>query len=145
MTFVDANYFLRAIVAPTPGTAAMHETAAALFRAVARDEEAVTTSEAVLAEVAFVLASKRHYALPPVEVADRLRPILALPNLVLPRGRKRRYLRALQLWSERPTLGFVDALTAAVVERSDLRLATFDPDFDGLPGIRRWQPPVGRA
>jgi len=52
MTFVDANYFLRYIVAPTPATVAMHNVAAALFEAIERGEEAGSTSEAVVAEVA---------------------------------------------------------------------------------------------
>jgi hypothetical protein len=71
----------------------------------------VTTSEAVIAEVAFVLASPRQYGLPPAEIALRLKPILALPHLTLPRGQKRRYLRALDLWADYPRLGFVEALT----------------------------------
>jgi predicted nucleic acid-binding protein len=140
MTFVDANYFVRAIVEPTPETLTQHETAKALFRAVARGEEEATTSEAVLAEVSFVLNSKRQYGLPPAEVAARLTPILALPSLSLPRGRTRLYLRALELWSERPRLGFVDALTAAEVEHTGIPLATFDRDFDGIPGITYWRP-----
>ncbi len=142
MTFVDANYFLRAIVEPTAETGTMHETAKALFRAVARGEEEVTTSEAVLAEVCFVLNSKRQYGLAAPEVASRLTPILSLPNLALPRGRKRLYLRALELWSEHPRLGFVDALTAAEIEYTGIALATFESDFDGIPGIIHWEPPV---
>ncbi len=57
--------------------------------------------------------------------------------LKLPRGRKQFYLRAVEIWTEHPKLGFVDALTAAMVEDSDLRLAPFDsasmqyPTFGG--------------
>lgn len=141
MTFLDANYFLRYLVEPTPETAAMHDIATQLFEAVERGEEEVTASEAVLAEVAFILNSKHHYALPPGDIAAYLTPILTLPNLVLPRGRRRLYLRALELWTERPRLGFVDALTAAEVEHTAVRLATFDGDFDGIPGIVHRQPP----
>jgi predicted nucleic acid-binding protein len=60
--------------------------------------------------------------------------------LLLPRGRKRLYLRALDLWGERPVLGFVDALTVATVEQSGMPLATFDAHFDGFPGINRHVP-----
>jgi predicted nucleic acid-binding protein len=139
--FLDANYFLRALVQPTtPESEAMARRAMALFRAVERGEAEVTSSEAVLAEVAFVLASPRHYHLSPDEIRDRLRPILALPHLKLPRGSKRRCLRALDLWATYPRLGFVDALTAAAVEQAGMTLATFDTDFDALPGIVRYQP-----
>jgi predicted nucleic acid-binding protein len=63
--------------------------------------------------------------------------------LKLARGHKRRYLRALDIWANHPRLGFVDALTVAIVENSDLRLATFDTDFDRSPNIQRWSPPFG--
>jgi predicted nucleic acid-binding protein len=133
MIFLDANIFLRYLVEPDgPDNQARHDSVAALF--------AATTSEAVLAEVAYILASKRQYNLPTVEIAAYLAPIIRLPGLRLPRGRKRLYLRALEIWSEFSRLGFVDALTAATVERSELRLATFDTDFDSLPDIRRWHP-----
>jgi predicted nucleic acid-binding protein len=141
MIFLDANIFLRYLVEPDgPDNQARHDSVAALFAAIELGDEAATTSEAVLAEVAYLLASKRQYDLPTVEIAAYLAPIIRLPGLRLPRGRKRLYLRALEIWSEFSRLGFVDALTAATVERSELRLATFDTDFDSLPDIRRWHP-----
>jgi predicted nucleic acid-binding protein len=141
MIFLDANVFLRYLVEPDgPDNQTRHDIAAALFEAIELGEEEATTSEAALAEVAFVLASKRQYNLPTAEIAAYLSPIIRLPGLRLPRGRKRLYLRALEIWSELSRLGFVDALTAATLERSELRLATFDTDFDTLPNIRRWQP-----
>jgi predicted nucleic acid-binding protein len=59
--------------------------------------------------------------------------------LKLPRGQKRLYLRALELWRDRPTLGFVDALTAAMIEHTEVRLATFDSDFNALANITVWR------
>jgi len=139
MIFLDANIFLRYLIEPDgPDNLARHDIAAALFEAIELGDESATTSEAVLAEVAYILTSKRQYNLPTVEIAAYLAPIIRLPGLRLPRGRKRLYLRALEIWSEFSRLGFVDALTAATVERSELRLATFDTDFDSLPNIRRW-------
>jgi predicted nucleic acid-binding protein len=141
MIFLDANIFLRYLIEPDgPDNQARHEIAAALFEAIELGKEEATTSEAVLAEVAYILASKRQYNLPTVEIAAYLAPIIRLPGLRLPRGRKGLYLRALEIWSDLSRLGFVDALTAATVERSESRLATFDADFDQLPNIRRWQP-----
>lgn len=140
MIFLDTNIFLRYLVAPvTTNDRAWHEQATALFEAVARGTEEATTSEAVLAEVAFVLNSKRQYDLPPSDIAAYLEPIIRLPNLHLPRGAKRRYQTALSLWSDHPSLGFVDALTAASVMASDMMLASFDADFDDLSGISRWR------
>ncbi len=140
MTFVDANFVLRAVVDPTPPTEVMYETAIGLFRAVARGDLVITTSEAALAEVTFVLTSKRQFGLEPAEVMARLRPILALPGFVLPPGRKRLYLRAFDFWTERPALGFVDALTVATIEDTGLSLATFDTHFNGFPSINRYVP-----
>ena len=138
MTFLDANVFLRYLVTPTaPATQAMHEEATALFEAIERGAEEATTSEAVLAEVAFVLASPRQYNLPAADIAAYLGPIIRLPGLKLPRGQKRRYLRALDVWAAHPRLGFVDALTVALVEHTAVALATFDADFDAIPGITR--------
>jgi predicted nucleic acid-binding protein len=141
MIFLDANVFLRYLVEPDgPENQARHETAAALFEAIELGEEEATTSEAVLAEVAFILASKRQYNLATRDIAAYLSPIIRLPGLKLSRGRKGLYLRALDIWSELSRLGFVDALTVATVEDSALRLATFDTDFDRLANIQRWQP-----
>lgn len=139
MTFADANYFLRYIVrSPTADGQAKAEQAAVLFRAVERGEAEMTTSEAVIAEVAYVLAGPRHYHLPAAEVATRLRPLLLLGGFRLPR--KRLYLRALDIMVEYPRLGFVDALTVATLEQSGLALASFDADFDRIPGIARYRP-----
>jgi predicted nucleic acid-binding protein len=140
MIFLDANYVLRYLVQPDSlANQLRHDTASALFEAIARGDEVATTSEAVLAEVAFVLSSKRQYGLPAVTVAAYLGPILRLSGLKLPRGRKRLYLRALDLWVDRPKLGFVDALTAAMIEHTEVRLATFDSDFSALANISIWR------
>jgi predicted nucleic acid-binding protein len=96
--FLDANYFLRYLVEPDgPDNQIRHEIAAALFEAIELGEEEATTSEAALAEVAFILASKRQYNLSPADIATYLSPIIRLPGLRLPRGRKGLYLRALEI------------------------------------------------
>ncbi len=141
MIFLDANVFLRAITESTTAIEAMAASARNLFHAAGRGEEEITTSEAVISEVAFILNAKRHYGLPPAEVAARLRPFIGLSQLRLAPGAKDRYLHALDLWSEHPRLGFVDALTAVTVAQTDVMLATFDSDFDGVPDITRWQSP----
>ena len=139
MIFLDANVFLRYLIQPdSPRNQTRHEIATALFEAIERGDEEATTSEAVLAEVAFVLASKRQYNLPARDIVAYLTPILRLRGLRLPRGRKQLYLRATDIWASHPKLGFVDALTAATVESSDLRLASFDNDFNAIPNIQRW-------
>lgn len=64
--------------------------------------------------------------------------------MLRPRGVKLRdkriVLGALDVWARNPRLGFVDALAAAHAHQPGIELATFDSDFDQLPGIRRWHP-----
>jgi predicted nucleic acid-binding protein len=116
----------------------MSESARELFRRAERGEEEITTSEAVLAEVAFILASKRQYNLPAHEVAARMKTIIMQSTLRL--HNRRTCLLALDLWTSMPRLGFVDALGAAYAEMHGYALASFDADFDRVPGIKRWQP-----
>jgi predicted nucleic acid-binding protein len=146
MIFLDANYFLRFWTkSDLPQTMARQAIAIALFARIDAGMVEATTSEAVLVEVSYVLASKRQYGLSPEVVIAYLTETLRMPGLKLPHGKKEQYLRALELWSERPALGFVDALTAAMVENSDNELATFDAHFDGMAGIDHWRPDNGYA
>lgn len=139
MIFVDANVILRAITeSPLPAAQRMSRIARDLFRRMEQEEVEITTSDAVIAEAAFVLTSKAHYHLAPVEAAERLATIVQLRGFRL--RDKRVVLRALELWAGHPKLGFVDALAAASAQQPGIELATFDSDFDDLPGIARWSP-----
>jgi len=146
MIFLDANYFLRWLAEPTTAVdVERNATATALFTRVEAGAVEATTSEAILAEVAFVLTSKQHYSLTAEAAAAYLASAVRMTGLKFAPGKKRLYLRALQLWSERPRLGFVDALTVAIVENSDHVLATFDRDFDPFDDIEYWRPENGHA
>ena len=143
MIFLDTNVIVRYLVQPsTTELRAMSEAAKALFAAVERGEEEITTTEVVLHEAAYVLASKAHYGLPVAYITTALATILRLPGFRLPRGEKRRFLQALDLWTTYPTLGYADALVATTATLRGATLATFDRDFDRIPGISRWQPPI---
>jgi predicted nucleic acid-binding protein len=142
LILLDTNYFIRFLVAPaTPELRRMAEAAQSLLSAAERGEVEITTTEVVLHEVAFVLASKRHYALPAGEIAGKMAAILRLPAFRLPRGEKRRYLDALDLWSRHPALGFADALVATTAISREAESATFDRHFNRFAGLKRWQPP----
>ncbi len=140
MIFLDANFFLRALTrSPRPDVQRMNEIASDLMREAERGVAELTSSEAVIAEVAFILTSKAHYNLPVSDAAGRLATLLRLRGVKL--REKRLVLHALDLWTTHPKLGFVDALAAAYADQPGMQLATFDTDFDPLPGIARWQPP----
>jgi predicted nucleic acid-binding protein len=139
MIFLDANIFLRALTQSSdPVIRQMHEQAAALLRQTERGDVEVTTTDAVIAEVAFILTAKRHYQLPVGDAAARIATLLRLRGTKL--RDKRVMLRALDLWADQPRLGFVDALTASYAQQPGVDLATFDSDFDQIPEVTRWQP-----
>ena len=92
----------------------------------------------MLAEVAFILTANAHANLPVPIAAGLLASIVQLRGFR--HGERRSILSALELWTNRPRLGFADALTAAYAQAPGIRLATFDTNFVGLPGIDRWQP-----
>jgi len=141
--FLDTNVFLRHFVQPAaPREQAMQDIASALFAAIERGEEEGTTTEVVLHEVCYVLASKKHYGLSPADIVAFLGPVLRMSHLRLPRGEKRLYFRALDIYAAHPKLEFADAIIAARCERLGIPLATFDEQLAKLPTITRWRPPT---
>jgi predicted nucleic acid-binding protein len=92
-----------------------------------------TTSEAILAEVAFILTSPRHYG------ASRSTAAAGLKALVRPRScrlpAKELSLRALDIWVAHPELSFPDALAAAYSALRGFELATFDIALSRAPGV----------
>lgn len=139
MIFLDANVLIYALIQQDNAeTQRFREIAHQLLRRAARGQIQITTSDAVLAEVAFILTAKTQANLPVSLVASSLYGIVQLRGFR--HQEKHALLRALEIWTNRPSLGFVDALTAAYAQGPGIRLATFDADFNALPGIDRWQP-----
>ncbi len=139
MIVVDANSFLRYILrAETDADKTMFEAASALFRLAQAGEESFITSEAVVAEVVFILSSKRHANLPRRDVAALPRPLLGLRGCAIPH--KSRVLRALDLWVAYERISFVDALMAAYAIEFDVPLASFDRGLAQTSGVSIWSP-----
>jgi predicted nucleic acid-binding protein len=129
MQFVDTNSFIRFLIRDDPQKAAACRQ---LFERARMEEVELTTSEAVIAEVVYVLSSKQLYALSRQEVRMRLYPILALPGIKLPY--KEQYLRALDLYDAN-AIDFEDVLSIASMERQGLvELFSYDQDFDRVLG-----------
>jgi predicted nucleic acid-binding protein len=109
-----------------------------LFRRAERNEVNLTTSEAVIAEVVYLLASEQLYALPREQIRELLRPLLSLPGLKL--TQRRIYLRALDLYAIY-AIDFEDALLAAQMERQQVtEVYSYDRDLDQVDGITRLEP-----
>lgn len=131
--------FLRAIVATdNPDLNRFESQAKQIFVELDEGSNEAVVSDAVLAEVAFILTARSHYGLSVDEAAPKLKVLLSLPGLKV--NHRRIVLHALDLWTERPKLGFVDALVASQAQHLDVQLVTFDSDFDGIEGIERWNP-----
>ncbi len=134
MIFVDANCYLRFLTEPiTPQDRINQTRARALFELVESGAVVVTTSEAILVEVAYILTSSRHYD------GERALAAASLKSLLQPRAcrmpAKDVSLRALDLWAAHPELSFPDALGAAYSERRVYELGTFDRALLRTPGV----------
>jgi predicted nucleic acid-binding protein len=116
------------------------QAATTLFQRVKAGKETILVTDAIVAEVVFILSSKRHYQLPRPDVVARLTPILQLRGCKL--ARKRIVLRALDLWAVSSKISFVDALSATYAQEPGAPLASFDTDLGKVPGITPWQPPA---
>src|SRR2546429_9238637 len=100
MTFIDTNIFIRYMANDDKEKAS---SCFELFQRVKRNEEEVTTSESVLAEVTFVLSSKKlAYQLTHDQIRQRLVPLLTLRGFKL--AHKKIYFEALVIYPAKSNL-----------------------------------------
>jgi predicted nucleic acid-binding protein len=132
---VDTNVFVRALTGDHP---AMSAACRDLFRRAARGEVALATSEAVVAEVCYVLTSRATYALDRATVAKVLRPVLSLRALGL--NDKRVVLAALDRWAMGEQRKFVDCLIAEHALAGGGPVYSYDRGFDRIAGLLRHEP-----
>ena len=135
MKFLDSNVILRYLTRDDPKKA---EDCYELFQKVKRGEIELTTCEAVIAEVVYVLSSHSLYNLPQDEVCSLLLPIINLHGLKIPQ--KRLYTRALDIYASK-NIDFEDALIFAHMEKRQIKeIYSYDSDFDKLEELRRLEP-----
>jgi predicted nucleic acid-binding protein len=135
MRFVDANIFVRFFVRDSED---LWERCLRLFDSLAAGVGSATTSEAVVAEVVFVLTSRRLYGLGRAEAARLLRPLLEIRALRL--DRKEVVLAALMRFGS-SALDFVDCLAVEHVLARNLEgIYSLDRDYDRIPGVTRFEP-----
>jgi len=109
--FLDANSILRFITGDDPEKM---KACANLFKAANGNEVTLVSSETIIAEVVYVLGSKRHYGLSAEETSNRLKPIISIRGLKL--EHKDKVLYALNLFSEMK-IDFEDCLAIAQMAR----------------------------
>ena len=135
MRFVDTNIFIRHLTRDDPEKA---QACYQLFLSAQRNEVALTTSEAVIAEVVYVLSSEQLYNLSREQIRALLYPLLTLRGFKLS-GREV-YLRALDVYAT-SDLDFEDAIAVAHMERHQLsEIYSYDRHFDQMSGLTRLEP-----
>jgi len=134
--FLDANVVVRHLTQDVPEQG---RRARDLLKRVETGELQVTILESAVAEIVYVLGSKRLYNLPRERIRDDVGGILALRGMKL--THKRACIVALELYAAHPHLSFVDALNAARAGREkDAAVVSFDKGFDRAGGARRQEP-----
>ena len=135
MKFLDSNVILRYLTRDDPKKA---EDCYGLFQKVKRGEIELTTCEAVIAEIVYVLSSHILYNLPRDQICSLLLQIINLYGLKLPQ--KRLYIRALDIYTSK-NIDFEDALSFAHMEKRQIKeIYSYDSDFDKLEELIRLEP-----
>ncbi len=138
MKYLDTNIILRLLTRDDEAKAAGCHS---LFQqAEGQGKQEVATTEAIITEVCYVLSSSRNpYKLTHEEIRARLVPVLSMRGLRLPR--KRRYLRALDLYATYPVLDIEDAVCVAHMEAEGIsEILSYDTDFDDVEEAQRVEP-----
>ncbi len=133
--FVDTNVFIRYL---TGDDEAKAKASLVLFQRLETGKESALTSDAVIAEVVFILQSPRLYQMGKERIRTLLEPIIWLRGLRLPN--KSIYKRTFDLYCG-TSIGFVDAYNAAYMESHGItEVYSYDKDFDKVTGITRLEP-----
>jgi predicted nucleic acid-binding protein len=133
--FVDTNVFVRLLTNDDPDK---QQRSARLFARVERGEVQLTTPASTIAEVVYVLHSRRLYNKSRGDVVYMLLPLIKLSGIKL--AQRHIVIKALSLF-ESTKLSFGDAMIAASLLATQAKvLYSFDRDFDGIPGIHRLEP-----
>jgi predicted nucleic acid-binding protein len=133
--FVDANIFVRLLARDDD---AKYRRCRALLERAGRGDIQLVTSESIVAEVVYILASPALYRTPRPVLAASLRTVLG--NRGLEFEHKGSVLRALTLY-ETTSLYFADCLATEHVRRLQLNgIYSYDRDFDRVPGVTRLEP-----
>ena len=131
--FIDTNVFVRHLAQDHPDFSAK---ASAFFTRIERGELMARTAETVIFEAVFSL--QKQYRASKEVIRDGLLPLMELPGILL--QRKPQLRRAFELYVDR-NMSFGDAFHVALMEQLGIKeIASFDRDFDRVPGIRRVEP-----
>lgn len=135
MQFVDTNVFIRFLTKDEPQKA---EACFSLLDKATKGEIKLQTTESVIAEIVYILASKRLYNLPRRQIFEKLFPVLKIRGLNVPN--KRTLIKALEVYAA-SKLDFEDTILVANMQRTKSKeLYSYDRGFDKIPEIKRLEP-----
>jgi len=136
MKQLDTNVFVRFLVEPaTEQDGHFNQLAGDIFGSNQTSGEEFTTTDAVIAEVVYVLQSHL-YQLSREQVQQRFLTVLSRSNCQIPS--RHSVIDALEIWVEQPRLSFVDAHLLCVSRRASGTLVTFDTALAKAAGTQRW-------
>lgn len=137
MKFVDTNIFLRFL---TVDNSAKAQACLKLFKSAQERKIQLVTTEAIIAEITYVLSSKKGpYQLNHQDISDRLIPILSVRGLKI--TNKRMYIQALEIYGQHKELDFEDCIAIAFMQKHQIKqILSYDKDFDHISNIQRVEP-----
>ena len=134
--FVDANIFLRLLARDDP---AKTQACLALFQRARRGDVELHTSEAIIAEVIYVLLSPKVYARSRTEIAAGLGAVIGIRGVHVPE--KTAVLAAIDQWQQHQKLDFADCLAIAHALRAHGgNVYSYDRAVGRVDGIQRLEP-----
>ena len=135
MYFVDTNIFLRIL---TKDDRERAEKCFALLEKAKAKEIELTTTEAVITEIVYILASKKWFNLARERIHELLSPVLRTKGLSIPK--KHVYFRALDLYAHYH-LDFEDCIIVAHMEEQHIQeLYSYDAGIDAVRSVQRVEP-----
>ncbi len=133
LVFVDTNVFVRHL---TQDHADFSPKATSFLQKIERGEVQARTADTAIFETVFLL--EKRYGQPKAKIRDGVLSLIELPAMSLPN--KHRLRRVFEIYMD-VNLSFADAYHVALMEQVGIdEIATFDRDFDRVPGIRRVEP-----
>ncbi len=134
MIFIDANVFVHFFTSDHPDKSARSQS---FFYSLVDPGIEATTSEAILAEVVWVLRSKE-YRVPSDEIAEGVIALLELPGIRMTNVDL--FVAAFRRFGS-SRLDIADCFAIEHMLRTGTEaIMTFDADFDRIEGIRRVEP-----
>jgi predicted nucleic acid-binding protein len=136
LRFIDTNVFIRFLTQDDPVKA---RASGEIIGRLERGDEEMLTSEMVIGEVVYILSARAHYGMTPVEIRDRLAPVVRVRGLRV--AAKSVLLRGLDLYATYTFLDFEDALSVAHMESAGIsEIVSYDRGFDRVEEVVRVEP-----